>query len=131
MKYYLLLAVSLVVLSCDTTNEPLKGPEHLQYRLNEAVLVSRLKGIDSADVNVQYIKKTQYLFKKTNLNKLWLTLHIQPDITINDEFVEKWVKAGKLTLEGEVLNYFAYDGLTIFFYQNGKKIRTYEESFNK
>lgn len=131
MKYFLLLAVSLVVLSCDTTNEPLKGPEHLEFRIDEAVLVSKLQGIDSADVNVQYVKKTKYFVKKESQNNLLLTVYLKSDLTVDDSFMEKWVKVYKLTLEREVLNYFAYDGLVIDLYQNGKKVRTYEESFNK
>lgn len=131
MKYFLLLAVSLVVLSCDTINEPLKAPEHLEFRIDEAVLVSKLQGIDSADVNVQYVKKTKYFVKKESQNNLLLTLYLKSDLTVDDTFMEKWVKVYKLTLEREVLNYFAYDGLVIDLYQNGKKVRTYEESFNK
>ena len=51
MKYFGLIAISLLILSCNNSDEPLKGPEHLQFSLDESILVSRLKGIDSADVN--------------------------------------------------------------------------------
>ena len=131
MKYFFFIAISVLMLSCNDSETALKGPENLQFRLDKAVLVSRLKDIDSADVNVQYIKKTQYFFKKSSFNSLRLSLYIEPKHTIDDAFVDKSVKLSKLTLERELLNYFSYDGLILDFYQNGEKIRTYEENFKE
>jgi len=131
MKYIGLITISLFLLSCNGTDAPLKGPEHLNFRIDKAVLVGKLKDIDSADVNVQYVKKTQYFFKKSRHNNLEVTVYIKPELEIDDAFVDTHVKGYKLTLERELLNYFSYDGLIIDFYQEGKKIRTYEEGFEE
>ena len=129
MKQFLLITISFITLSCTNNDTALKGPEPLQYRIDKAVLVSRLKSIDSADVNVQYVKKTKYFIKKSSYNNLLLTLHIEPEQKIDDVFIEKQVKFNKLTLEREILNYFSYDGIIIDFYQKGEKVHTHEESF--
>lgn len=130
MKQFLLIAISFITLSCTTNDTELKAPEYLQYRIDKAVLVSRLQGVDSADVNVQYVKKTKF-FKKSSHNNLLLTLHVVPEQNIDDAFIEKQVKFNKLTLEREILNYFSYDGLVIEFYQRGEKVHTHEESFKE
>ena len=80
---------------------------------------------------MQFITKTRLFFKKYYYNNLLLIVHIKPELTIDDAFIDSHVKGYKLTLEREVLNYFAYDGLTIDFYEDGKKVHTHEESFNK
>lgn len=130
MKHFLLLVLATVLIGCND-NTSIKGPEHLEFSLDEAVLVSTIKHIDSADVNVQYITKTKYFFKKYDLNKILLILHIKPEVTIDQEFIEKQIKRNKLVLEREVINYFSYDGIVIEIYQGGKKVHTYEEDLNQ
>ncbi len=131
MKYFYLVMLPLLMLSCTNGETALKGPEHLKFRIDEAVLISRLEDIDSADVNVQYVKSTQYFFKKYDQNNLWLTLYLKSDVSTDDDFLDKRIKLYKLSLEHEILNYFAYDGLIIDFYQEGEKVKTYEQSFEE